>query len=76
MGDRREEHDSLTSLHRAMTGECFVQDQQGDTETSGQPSCPSAHDDEAECPRCKQAMRLWAGYYRCPNCGYKESCCF
>jgi hypothetical protein len=38
-------------------------------------SCPNA-DDEAECPKCAATMRLWAGYFRCPNCGYKESCCF
>lgn len=29
-----------------------------------------------ECPSCGLALRLWAGFYRCPNCGYKESCCF
>jgi hypothetical protein len=28
------------------------------------------------CPSCERPMRLWAGYYRCQNCGYKESCCF
>ncbi|HEX9373512.1 MAG TPA: hypothetical protein VF897_21035 [Roseiflexaceae bacterium] len=32
--------------------------------------------EEAECPQCEGTMRLWAGFYRCPNCGYKESCCF
>ena len=74
MGDRREERDMLTSLRRAVTGERLVQDQ-GDTEIASQPSCPSL-DNEAECPRCKQAMHVWAGYYRCANCGYKESCCF
>lgn len=30
----------------------------------------------AECPACASPMRLWAAYYRCRNCGYKESCCF
>ena len=32
--------------------------------------------EEAECPLCGGTMRLWAGFYRCQNCGYKESCCF
>ncbi len=40
------------------------------------PACASAPAEEAECPRCAASMRLWANYYRCPNCGYKESCCF
>jgi len=31
---------------------------------------------DVECPLCAATMRLWAGFYRCPNCGYKESCCF
>jgi hypothetical protein len=31
---------------------------------------------QAECPRCAGAMHLWAGFHRCPNCGFKESCCF
>jgi hypothetical protein len=35
-----------------------------------------AADEQAECPRCAGSMRLWAGFYRCPNCGFKESCCF
>jgi DNA-directed RNA polymerase subunit RPC12/RpoP len=33
-------------------------------------------DDESVCPHCDTQMKLWANYYRCPNCGYKESCCF
>ena len=45
-------------------------------EIEEQPSCPPAPREEAECPQCEGAMRLWANYYRCPNCGYKESCCF
>lgn len=39
-------------------------------------SCPPRPREEAECPKCASPMRLWANYYRCPNCGYKESCCF
>jgi hypothetical protein len=40
-------------------------------------TCPaSPSDEDAECPRCAGAMRLWAAFYRCSNCGYKESCCF
>ncbi len=39
-------------------------------------SCPPQPREEAECPKCASQMRLWANYYRCPNCGYKESCCF
>lgn len=30
----------------------------------------------AECPACGRHMRLWAGFYRCSACGFKESCCF
>ncbi len=36
----------------------------------------SADDDERECPVCQAQMRLWAGFYRCRHCGFKESCCF
>ena len=41
-----------------------------------QPACDTSSREEAECPLCVGRMRLWAGFYRCPNCGYKESCCF
>ena len=41
-----------------------------------QPACDTPPYEEAECPLCTGSMRLWAGFYRCPNCGYKESCCF
>jgi hypothetical protein len=40
------------------------------------PACAAAADEMAECPQCAERMRLWASFYRCPNCGYKESCCF
>jgi hypothetical protein len=40
------------------------------------PACHPAQSNEAECPQCQRTMRLWAGFYRCANCGYKESCCF
>ena len=40
------------------------------------PACAAAPDEAAECPQCAERMRLWASFYRCPNCGYKESCCF
>src|SRR5262249_20653600 len=40
------------------------------------PACATAPGETSECPRCAGTMRLWAGFYRCPNCGYKESCCF
>jgi hypothetical protein len=39
-------------------------------------TCHEVSREEAECPQCQATMRLWAGFYRCPNCGYKESCCF
>jgi len=39
-------------------------------------TCYQAPDGEAGCLQCHRTMRLWAGFYRCPNCGYKESCCF
>jgi hypothetical protein len=45
-------------------------------ETANQPEQCEAAVEEAECPQCAGVMRLWAGFYRCPNCGYKESCCF
>lgn len=35
-----------------------------------------AHPEAAVCPSCGCTMHLWAGFYRCRNCGYKESCCF
>ncbi|MBK9715231.1 MAG: hypothetical protein IPO81_28675 [Kouleothrix sp.] len=44
--------------------------------TEEQESRPGAAGEEAECPQCEGTMRLWANYYRCSNCGYKESCCF
>lgn len=37
---------------------------------------PPARDEGAACPACGAELRLWAGYQRCRNCGYKESCCF
>jgi hypothetical protein len=37
--------------------------------------CPP-RGDEATCPACGATMRLWANYYRCRTCGFKESCCF
>jgi hypothetical protein len=40
------------------------------------PACAAAPDEAAECPLCAGTMRLWASFYRCPNCGFKESCCF
>jgi hypothetical protein len=40
------------------------------------PACAAVPDEAAECPQCAERMRLWASFYRCPNCGYKESCCF
>lgn len=40
------------------------------------PPHPPKPPEAAECPQCGQLMRLWANYYRCANCGYKESCCF
>ena len=47
-----------------------------ETEKKPGPGCPPAPRDDAECPQCRATMRLWAGFYRCANCGYKESCCF
>jgi hypothetical protein len=32
--------------------------------------------EETACPACGSAMHLWANYYRCRTCGFKESCCF
>ncbi|MBI2370302.1 MAG: HD domain-containing protein [Deltaproteobacteria bacterium] len=31
---------------------------------------------EARCPQCGFTMRLVAAFYRCGNCGFKESCCY
>lgn len=38
--------------------------------------CRADVPEERECPTCGLEMRLWAGFYRCRNCGFKESCCF
>lgn len=38
-------------------------------------ACRPAHDETA-CPACGATMHLWANYYRCRTCGFKESCCF
>ena len=38
--------------------------------------CAREQDAETACPSCGTEMRLWANYYRCRTCGYKESCCF
>ncbi len=46
------------------------------TAAPNQPVCAPATPAAAECPSCGLAMHLWAGFYRCRNCGYKESCCF
>lgn len=41
------------------------------------PECALQDNDAvAVCPQCACLMRLWAGFYRCRNCGFKESCCF
>jgi hypothetical protein len=37
--------------------------------------CRPEREEEA-CPACGSTMRLWANYYRCRTCGFKESCCF
>lgn len=39
-------------------------------------ACGDTPSETTECPACGVTMRLWAGYYRCRNCGFKESCCF
>jgi predicted RNA-binding Zn-ribbon protein involved in translation (DUF1610 family) len=40
-------------------------------------SCATRPAEQAAiCPACGEAMRLWANYHRCRNCGFKESCCF
>ncbi|ACL24356.1 hypothetical protein Cagg_1449 [Chloroflexus aggregans DSM 9485] len=36
----------------------------------------SRDEDQRECPVCQTLMILWAGFYRCQHCGFKESCCF
>ncbi len=40
------------------------------------PACAAARREEEICPVCAATMRLWAGFYRCGQCGFKESCCF
>jgi len=44
------------------------------TTSDEHPACDL--DEESICPLCAGTMRLWAAFYRCPNCGYKASCCF
>jgi|HigsolmetaAR202D_1030399.scaffolds.fasta_scaffold00044_62 predicted RNA-binding Zn-ribbon protein involved in translation (DUF1610 family) len=46
------------------------------TPTEQPQSCQIELPEERECPNCGLEMRLWAGFYRCRNCGFKESCCF
>jgi hypothetical protein len=41
-----------------------------------QAACKAERPEQSTCPACGVAMRLWAGFYRCRNCGFKESCCF
>lgn len=68
----------MTDLHRgrpAADGQQVPRARPG--QTGGQ-ACRAETSDAgaATCPSCGSAMRLWANYHRCRNCGYKESCCF
>jgi Zn finger protein HypA/HybF involved in hydrogenase expression len=34
------------------------------------------HDLDTVCPQCQTQMRPEHAHYRCPACGYRDSCCF
>lgn len=34
------------------------------------------HDLSTTCPSCGTEMRPEHAHYRCPTCGYRDSCCF
>jgi hypothetical protein len=70
---------NLTNREKAMSKEENRSPNPGNPppdEAADRPACVAAPDEAAECPQCAETMRLWASFYRCPNCGYKESCCF
>ena len=39
------------------------------------PAC-IPHDLDTVCPECQTQMRPEHAHYRCPACGYRDSCCF
>ena len=40
--------------------------------TEAKPAC----DLSTTCPSCGQQMQPEHAHYRCPACGYRDSCCF
>ncbi len=66
----------MTSPHKTNMQHEQAADQQASEQTAGQLRCQVDLPDERECPNCGLQMRLWAGFYRCRNCGFQESCCF
>ncbi|HEX5691806.1 MAG TPA: hypothetical protein VFX76_17445, partial [Roseiflexaceae bacterium] len=65
--------DGAAPMTKASSGPSASQAQTTELHSS---SVTCRTDEQAECPQCASTMRLWAGFYRCPNCGFKESCCF
>lgn len=41
-----------------------------------EPEHESEHDLSTTCPSCGTEMRPEHAHYRCPACGYRDSCCF
>jgi hypothetical protein len=37
---------------------------------------PPACDLSTTCPQCSTEMRPEHAHYKCPKCGYRDSCCF
>jgi len=44
-------------------------------EPEPEPAC-IPHDLDTVCPECQTQMRPEHAHYRCPACGYRDSCCF
>ena len=40
------------------------------------PADAEEHDLSTTCPSCGTEMRPEHAHYRCPACGYRDSCCF
>ena len=56
----------------------FVEvDEDGEVHETEEELYPKYEEEEGElCPDCLHPMRPEHAHYRCPNCGYRDSCCF
>ena len=43
---------------------------------SGEPDLPKSCDLSTTCPNCNTQMLPEHAHYKCPACGYRDSCCF